>query len=59
MPIGGSRWVISVVNIAYGRDVRDVSGSSDVTDQMETDSNRGRTLAAGMMPGACDSHAGA
>lgn len=36
-----------------------VSRSSDVTDRTETDSNRGRTLAAGVMPGACDSHAGA
>lgn len=46
--------MISVVNATCGRDARGVSRSSDVTDQMETGSNRGRTLAAGVMPGARD-----
>jgi hypothetical protein len=54
MPAGGSRRVISAVNASCGRDARGVSRSSDVTDQMETGSNRGRTLAAGVMPGARD-----
>lgn len=52
MPSGGSRRVISVVNATCGRDARGVSRSSDVTDQTETGSNRGRTSAAGVMPGA-------
>ena len=50
--------MISVVSIAYGRDVRDFSRSSDVTDQTETDSNRGRTLATGVMTGARDKSRG-
>ncbi|TWT44382.1 hypothetical protein RAS1_07960 [Phycisphaerae bacterium RAS1] len=58
MPAGGSRRVISVVNATCGRDARSVSRSSDVTDQTETGSNRGRALAAGVMPGARDSRAG-
>ena len=59
MPTGGSRRVISAVNTTCGRDARGVSRSSDVTDQTETGSNRGRALAAGVMPGARDSRAGA
>lgn len=52
MPASGSRWVIIAVNATCGRDARGVSRSSDVTDQMKTGSNRGRALAAGVMPGA-------
>ena len=58
MQAGGSRRVISAVNATCGRDTRGVSRSSDVTDQTETGSNRGRTLAAGVMPGARDNRAG-
>ncbi len=59
MSAGGSRRAISAVNASCGRDARGVSRSSDVTDQTETGSNRGRALAAGVMPGARDSRAGA